>query len=83
MFHFSHQGQTMNDGQKSSAQDPTLRPRLNPQFVDFLMGWLPGWTSTDPTACGAEEMESYRFKLDLHLSSLLGERESIRRLSNE
>lgn len=83
MFHFSHQGQTMNDGQKSSAQDPTSRPRLNPQFVDFLMGWLPGWTSTDPTACGAEEMELYRFKLDLHLSSLLVERESIRRLSND
>lgn len=75
MFHFSHQDQTMNDGQKSSAPDQTSRQRLNPQFVDWLMGWPPGWTSTDLTACDAEEMESYRSKLHSHLSLLLGEQE--------
>lgn len=78
MFHFSHQGQTMSDGQKSSTPDPTLRQRLNPQFVDWLMGWPPGMTSTEPTACDAEAMALWRFKLDSHLSHLLGELESHR-----
>lgn len=72
MFHFSHQDQTMTDGQQSLQQGPTSRRRLNAQFVDWLMGWQPGWTNTEPTACGAEEMELYRSKLDFHLSSLLG-----------
>lgn len=71
MYRFSHQDQTMNDGKTSSPNTQTSRRRLNPQFVDFLMGWLPGWTNTEPTACGAEEMALYRSKLDSHLSRLL------------
>ena len=34
----------MNDGQQSSEKDPTSRRRLNPQFVEWLMGFPPGWT---------------------------------------
>jgi hypothetical protein len=25
------------------------RPRLNPRFVDWLMGWPPGWSAIEPT----------------------------------
>lgn len=75
MYHFSHRDQTMTDGPQSLQQDPTspLRLRLNPQFVDWLMGWLPGMTSTEPTACDAEAMASFRSRLGSHLSYLLGE----------
>jgi len=80
MFHFSRQDLTMTDGQTLSPPDQTLpQQRLNPNFVDWLMGWPPGWTSTEQTACGAEEMASWRSKLDWHLSSLLGEPELHRR----
>lgn len=41
----SHQDQaTTNDGQKSCESIQTSRPRLNPRFVEFLMGWPLGWT---------------------------------------
>jgi hypothetical protein len=33
-----------NDGPTSSAKDPTSRRRLNPRFVEWLMGFPPGWT---------------------------------------
>lgn len=36
--------QTMPDGSTSSAP----KRRLNPQFVDWLMGWCPGWTGSGP-----------------------------------
>lgn len=67
----------MADGQTSLPQDQTSPPRLrlNAQFVDLLMGWYPGWTSTEPTACGAEETALWRSKLQSHLSALLGEPE--------
>ncbi len=73
MLHFSLRDPMMTDGQKSSQQDQTSRRRLNPQFVDWLMGWPPGWTSTEPAACDAAAMGSFRCKLDSHLSCLLGE----------
>ena len=79
MYRFSHQDQTMNDGPTSLPKDPTSRRRLNPQFVDWMMGWPPGWTSTEPTDLDAEEMVSWHFKLDSHLSRLLAEPESLRR----
>lgn len=73
MYHFSHHDQTITDGQTSSPSTPTLRRQLNATFVDWLMGWPPGYTSTEPTDCAAEEMASWRCKLDSHLSALLGE----------
>lgn len=36
---------TLTDGQPSSENVPTLRRRLNPMFVEWLMGWPIGWTS--------------------------------------
>jgi len=32
------------DGRESSPVDPTLRRRLNPRFVEWLMGFPIGWT---------------------------------------
>ena len=40
-FHTSHQAQATQDGEKSSDKPP----RLNPLFVQWLMGWLIGWTN--------------------------------------
>ena len=31
-------------GQESSETAPTSRRRLNPRFVEWLMGFIPGWT---------------------------------------
>lgn len=39
---------TESDGQKSSANAPTLRRRLNTKFVAWLMGLPEGWTSPAP-----------------------------------
>lgn len=35
---------TIPDGPKSSESDPTSPRRLNPRFVEWLMGFPPGWT---------------------------------------
>lgn len=40
----SHQARAMPDGPTSSSKDPTSRLRLNPRFVEWLMGFPPGWT---------------------------------------
>ena len=32
-----------------------LRRRLNPRFVELLMGWPEGWTSLAPIDCGSPE----------------------------
>jgi hypothetical protein len=40
-FH-GHPVQQALSGDKSSAKDPTL-PRLNPKFVEWLMGWPEDW----------------------------------------
>lgn len=48
----------------------TERRRLNPEFAEWLMGWPIGWTSTEPIACAASAMASWRFKLRQHLLNL-------------
>jgi hypothetical protein len=40
----SHQDRTTNDGSESSSSGPTLPRRLNPRFVEWLMGFPIGWT---------------------------------------
>lgn len=40
----SLQAPAIPDGPTFSAKDPTSRRRLNPQFVEWLMGLPPGWT---------------------------------------
>lgn len=42
-------------GRPSSSDDPTSHPRLNPLFVEWLMGWPEGWTSLAPIDCGSPE----------------------------
>jgi hypothetical protein len=48
----SHLGpETLTDGDKSSPE----RRSLNPLFVEWLMGWPPGWTLVAWTAFGCSE----------------------------
>lgn len=86
---YSPLAQPTRDGSESSQQNPgsaqlsvlkgsttprLLSKRLNPYFVERLMGWPLGWTSaTAPSASNALEMELYRSKLQSHLSLLLGD----------
>lgn len=73
---YSPLAQAINDGRESSPSDPTSpRRRLNPTFAEWLMGWPPGWTIAEPTACGASEMALWRCRLDSQLSCLLGDSE--------
>lgn len=70
----SHQVlRTPMPGEPSSSSAPTSRPRLNPAFVCWLMGWPWFWTRAEPTSFAARETESWRTRLQLHLCCLLGE----------
>lgn len=53
-------------GEKSSASPR----RLNPRFVEFLMGWAPGWTHTG-CALPATELCRYRQRMRSSLWRLL------------
>lgn len=73
-FRPSHPDQpTEMPGEPSSSSAPTSRPRLNPAFVCWLMGWPWFWTRAEPTSFAARETESWRTRLQLHLCCLLGE----------
>jgi len=50
------------------------KAKLNPNFVEWLMGFPPGWTLAEKNACARAEMVSYRSRQVRLLSSLLGER---------
>lgn len=54
-------------GDESSPTDPTLRPRLNPAFVEWLMGLPTGWTDFAPLGTEwcrwSRRMHSYLFGL--------------------
>ena len=86
--HSSHLAQPMPDGQASCASGQTshqpsasksgmpprlLSRRLNPAFVEILMGWPPGHTIAEPRACGPAEMASWRSALQQQLCNLLDE----------
>jgi hypothetical protein len=48
-------------GRESSPSDPTSRQRLNPAFVEWLMGWPEGWsTPIARTACTSSVTASSR-----------------------
>lgn len=75
---FSPQGPTTPDGPTSSpplhGSPPPSTMRLNPYFVEWLMGWPMGWTlPTVRGASSAQETESWRSALQWRLSALLGE----------
>lgn len=69
------------DGIELSPTENSIseRRRLNPEFVEWLMGWPIGWTSTEPTACDAAAMVLWRSRLRQHLSCLFDEPESLER----
>ena len=48
-----------------------LRRRLNPRFVEWLMGWERCWTSLAPLVCGSPETASYRSRQRSRLRYLL------------
>lgn len=43
-IHSSPQAPPTPDGAPSSRAGRTSPPRLNPRFVEWLMGWPPGWS---------------------------------------
>ena len=72
--HFSHPAQQTQHGPKSSGADPILPRRLNPAFVEWLMGWPIGWTIAEPSASSAAETALWRRrKLLRHLSHFIGD----------
>lgn len=62
-------------GNQSSIENQPSPRRLNPIFVEWLMGWRSQWTNPEPHACGAAETALWRSKLQQHLSCLLDEQE--------
>ncbi|WP_252374430.1 hypothetical protein [Hydrogenophaga sp. 2FB] len=74
--HSSHQAQQIPGGPESSPVTPTLPRRLNPLFVEWLMGWPLQWTNAVPHASSAAATESWRSALQQHLSCLLDEQAS-------
>ncbi len=68
--HFSlHPVHSTLDGRPLSPTARTLRRRLNPAFGCWLMGWPIWWTNPGLTNCARSAMESWRFRLQQHLSS--------------
>jgi hypothetical protein len=59
---------TSTDGGGSSSTGPTSRPRLNPAFVEWLMGWPGGWTDFAPAAT---ELSLWRRRMRSSLSGLV------------
>jgi len=57
---------SMNGGDTSKSTR-----RLNPRFVESLMGWPVGWTDIDGTDFGSAEMESYLMRRLSHLRRVL------------
>ena len=60
-------------GSESSPTAPTLRRRLNPAFVCWLMGWPWWWTRAEPISCAAAEMALWRCRLRSRLWSCFPE----------
>lgn len=71
--HSLHPALQAQTGPESSESGPTLPRRLNPLFVEYLMGWPLQWTKAEPSASSAAGTESWRLALRSHLCSLLDE----------
>ncbi|HWE50470.1 MAG TPA: hypothetical protein VG273_11795 [Bryobacteraceae bacterium] len=52
---------------------PSHKRRLNPIFVNWLMGWPAFWTAPEPIPFAPRAMESYRSRLQSHFQFLLTE----------
>lgn len=65
---------TSPDGAPCSSDGPTSPRRLNPMFVEWLMGWPEGWTrlaletstSSEPMPCGFSETAFIRWRRHMH-----------------
>jgi hypothetical protein len=68
---FSPPAETENSGTESSKPIRTSRPRLNPAFDCWLMGFPPLWTHPEPISCDALGMVAYRSALRSRLHGLL------------
>ena len=55
-------------GSKSCEPDQTSRPRLNPAFVEWMMGWPHGWTDFGPVGT---ELSPWRRRMRLCLCGLV------------
>ncbi len=66
----SHPVRSTTDGRDLSPTTRTLRPRLNPAFGCWLMGWPVWWTNPAITSSARSEMALWRCRLQSHLSSL-------------
>ena len=64
---------TPSDGPKSSNEIRNSRPRLNPAFDAWLMGFPWWWTRTAPTSFGPAATQSWFCRLRLRLEFLLGD----------
>jgi hypothetical protein len=59
---------TSTPGDESSSDTPTSRPRLNPEFVTWLMGWPPGWTDF---GCSATALSLWKRRMRSSLYGLV------------
>jgi hypothetical protein len=75
--HFLRPALSIHDGRELSPTARTLPRRLNPAFACWLMGWPIWWTNPALTSCAKSAMESYRCRLQWHLSNLCGGRGEI------
>jgi hypothetical protein len=74
--HSSHRAQILPSGNGLSKHRLGSRPRLNPIFTEWLMGWPTQWTKAEPSASSAAVTVSWRLALASHLSTYLGEPDS-------
>jgi hypothetical protein len=54
-------------GEPSSPDAPTSRRQLNPEFVEWLMGWPEGWTAF---ACSETALCLWRQRMRSALSGM-------------
>ena len=72
---FSRPDLILPTGNGDSRHRLGSRPRLNPAFVCWLMGWPWWWMNPGQISFAAAEMALFRFRLQQHLSCLLDEPE--------
>lgn len=72
-YQFSRPGQILPSGNGSSKHRLGSRPRLNPIFTEWLMGWPSQWTKAEHNASSAAETESFQLRQQSLLASLLPE----------
>ena len=70
--YFRQDQATQNPGDESSSNGRTLRRRLNPAFVCWLMTWPWWWTHPAPISFAPEAMALWLSKARQHLSNCVG-----------